>query len=189
MIACEQVIAIRGVVSVHHAAELVAACASALSSPAVAEYFVTAVYICCLHGEANIDTCADAGVVPGLAAAMLSHGADCVGVAAQGCQSLAMLASRSTASADTLVLTDGGLVAILHVLESHARHEKVLRYACMSLFDIASACSPVARSALRASRVSELLLAAKATYPLDGEWTVKSWADLALAALRNADDA
>lgn len=82
---------------------------------------------------------------------------------------------------DAIVLSDGGLGAILGVMKSHAGERMVQWTACVALLYITLAASPPALIALRESAAVELLNAAKSNHVDDDDVVIL--ADNALEAL------
>lgn len=159
---------------------LVTACTPALS---VVEELLKAVTIACLSERRNKTTCGEVGVIPLVVAALLAHGPASVNIAAKGCVALCYLASNDEVNADAVVLSSGGLHAILSIMAVHMGSEEVQRRSCWALYFLADAVSSAGLSVLCEERVTERINAAKLAHPDTDEHTVAYWADRALATL------
>lgn len=169
---------------------LVTTCTAALSSSGVGHALCHAVLSMCSvmgsQAKANAVTCGAAGVIPAIVAAIRAHGAAIEVVARVGCAALNSLAwFGNTVNADAIVLSTGGLDAILLMMTVHARDSEVQLYACQSLCWIAAAASPAAKRVMcePEGSVRKLLRTAKSNHPANAE--LESWADSALARVRN----
>lgn len=180
---------IEGVATIADVQSLLTTWNAAPSSLGVAEVFFLSVITICngSDGTVNKVTCGAAGVIPAVIAATAAHRTASATVAAHGCEALHALAHDNTANADAIVLSAGGagLEVICSVMEAlaHAGNEVVQREACAALSFIADVCSPVALAAMRGSRVVDLLPAAMARFPTEGNWIVRAWATEALKRL------
>lgn len=172
---CKRVRSAKCGMSIEELTALVTACTAALSSPDAAAALCEVVVSLCRtdndHYKANKEVCGPAGVIPAVAAAMSTHGATHALVAYRGCEALSCLAHWPV-YADALVLSTGGLDAILSVVASHPDDEDVLQEACEALFFIASSCGPGAKRVLCEKGVLEVARAAQAN-PINNEdiWT------------------
>lgn len=167
------------------AASLVAACSPALSCLDVAIDFCRTVSDLChpRHSGINRQNCGAAGAIPAVAAAMSTHGAVSGELAQAGCVALNSLAWSNKNNADEIVMTHGGLDAILSVMASHPGDAGVQRQACSALIFLCANGSPAAKRVMRTSAAVKLLTAAKVNHPSDRD--VKGNADGALAALKS----
>lgn len=162
---------------------LVSICKPVLSSPEAAEDFATTVGEICSYVAANRVAAAAAGAIEAVVSSLVAHGAISVGVAARGCETLGLLASNNAFNADVIVLSSGGLDAILSAMESNAGEYDVQKEACVALVSIAEAASAAAVGVLRGARVIDVINAAKVNHPQEGAGTVKYWAEHTLATL------
>lgn len=165
-------------------AELVSACTPALSSRTVAEDVLSTVEHICFRSYAGTRAVCG-GAIDLVVAAMAAHGAASVNIAATGCSALWNLAYQtgSTANADVIVLSAGGVGAITAVMEVHAENERVQKAACRALWRITSDASPAARDRIQHGLAPKLIHTAMSNHSSSGYNTVKYWADLALTAL------
>lgn len=184
---CRLVRSIEGSVAPDVVAALVSACTPALSSPTVAEEFVTTIGTICEESVKNRVVCAAAGVIPLLVRVLSTHGDESVDIAARGCGALGMVAIENTANADAIVLSTGGLAAICSLLSTHAASLGLQVEACWAVWFLANAAGPAALTAMREGTVVELLLAAKRNHPSQpGPTSDKHFTDLPLALLTAA---
>lgn len=184
---CDRINSIEGDVSSADAALLVNECTAALSSPEVAESFVTTVNMVCSRSEANRAACGSAGSIPAVVAAISTHGAASARISAKGCAALGRLAWRYAVNADAIVSTGGGLSgldAICSAMGWHENEEEVQKQACYALLSLAMHSGPATLESLRNDGSLPFVLhTAKAQFPADDRYGVKYWADLALAKL------
>lgn len=175
------------VIAVSEMSSVLMTCAAALSNPAVAMLLLDAVANICFHHSSraadNRVTCATAGVIPVVVAAMCgAYGPPSARVAEKGCWALASLAIGNTANVDVMVLSAGALDAILSAMLAHVGDRDVQWRACYALWLLADDAGPSALSMMRGARAVELLEAAKGNHI--GYYNVQNTADRALAKLR-----
>lgn len=166
---------------------MVTACSAALSSPVVATTQCITIRNICSYPNpaemANRVTCGAAGVIPGIVAVMVTHGAASVMVAGNGCAALGALGTRNIVNADAIVSSCGGLDAILAVMRSHGRDSGVQYTACEALCRLAKAVSPAAKRVMLDSGILEVIDTV-VKRNLAGDEYVVDMADQVLSALR-----
>lgn len=173
--------AVKGhVVTLEVVNSLVAMCTSALSSPDAAEAFCAAISSVC-YKTVDSTTCRTAGVIPAVVAAMTAHRAGSTRVASYGCATLGNLANDNEANADAIVLSAGGLDAILVAMATHPDNWTVQDMACFSLRNLAMFCGPAGMRVIQESNATALVRAAKANHA--GNRDVNRIADFTLAEL------
>lgn len=186
---CERNMIIRNSTSVTvvGVSALVTACNPALSSPAVAEdfCFIVVEMLRDISAEANRVTCAAAGVIPAVVTAMsaLCDSRSAPRVAARGCTALGWLTVGNRANADAIALSAGGVDAVRAAMASHPGVEAVQHAACWALRCIACAASGPVVASMRTSAVVKLLHTAMLNHPGKEVYTVRYWAEDALAVL------
>lgn len=196
MAECTRVEATKGevTVTVEDVKSLVNACAAAFSSTAVFERFLGTFSSICYRKPSNHALAVDAGVIAAIVAAMGSYGAANARVASEGCSALHSMVREATNSdrgaawlrrnADALVLSTGGLDAILAAMRTHATDERVQFMACEALYNIFTHASPAALRVILESRAVELLRTARANFPEEGFLcTVDCWVVMSLRTL------
>lgn len=123
-----------------------------------------------------------AGVIRALVSSMSERAADRVHVARNLCGVLGNLASCNRVHADAIVLSTGGLDAILSLMQVYVENGVFQGWPCFALNKLAEAVSPAALTVMRESRAVELLNTAKRNFPTD-VGSVQRFADAALARL------
>lgn len=150
---------------------LVTLCTPAFSSPQVAKAFCERVGKLChpaycyttdevATALANKVTCGAAGVIPAILTVIALYGTVSPGVANMGILALSWIASKNALNSDAIVLSAGGLDAILSVMSTHAVYDQLQSSVCLLLGSITSVCSPAAKRVLCASSAMEIVLVA-----------------------------
>lgn len=166
---------------------LVTACTPALSSPAVAEDFLSAVAFMCMYHGRNSRSCASepTGVLALMIDMMIDHATTVQDVAVRGCEALGWLAFCNPASeVDAVLMPAGVLDVITHAMAAHPGNHDVQLQASRAVSCMSERAKPTGLELMRKGPVIELLKTASRNHGQEvGYDTVQRYCQVALFRL------
>lgn len=185
---CTRINELRGAITPSDLTALVAACTAASSCPDVALDLCSTVAGFChpiqsRSSDVNRARARAAGVIHAVVAGMRLHGAAHAHMGGRGTMALRWLACDCKANGDAIVLSAGGLDAILAVMEAHPDDSDVQFASCSVLYDLAEGVGHEAKRVMRESNAKRLIRRAKRIHGGNGD--LARHAMRALASLKD----